>query len=550
MTKQLTVSRLLIPLHSLGLFDGLHVIDQIDPSNHRITLCARLSATTASCPGCRTESRRIHGHYWRCLGDLPCFGRPVILRVQVRRFRCVNDACPRRTFGEPLPRIARCRARHTDRLRSAHHAIALALGGNPGARLATRTGMPIGGTTLLRRIREADLDPPLPPRVLGVDDWAWRKGSHYGTILCDLERGRRVELLPDRKSETLAAWLKDHPSVEIIVRDRAGAYADGARQGAPQAIQVADRWHLLRNGGEALRGVLDHHHRHLDEAAQIAAVVTAEPAANDNAPESEGGHGAEPSGTKAERRSLDARQRREARFEEAVRLREQGMTIRGVARALGVGRKTVRRWLRAGHAPTWRHADRGRSSLDPFGDFLETRWAAGCRNESGLWRDIHERGFTGQSGIVRQWATRRRRQDPAVDQAAPAKPPKVQPPTPRKAARLLMSEPDKLSEDDRRFVLLELSPPIARAVDLARAFSTMIKQSLADQLDGWIAAAETGGFKGFAGSLRQDRDAVHAALTLPWSTVEGQINRLKVIKRTMYGRAGFDLLRHRVLAAA
>jgi transposase len=144
--------------------------------------------------------------------------------------------------------------------------------------------------------------------------------------------------------------------------------------------------------------------------------------------------------------------------------------------------------------------------------------------------------------------TRQRRQDPAVDRAAPAKPPK--PPTPRKAARLLMSEPDKLSEDDRRFVLLELSPPIARAVDLARAFSTMIKQSLADQLDGWIAAAETGGFKGFAGSLRQDRDAVHAALTLPWSTVEGQINRLKVIKRTMYGRAGFDLLRHRVLAAA
>src|SRR3954467_5578392 len=340
-------------------------------------------------------------HYWRCLGDLPCC--PIILRVHVRRFRCVNDACPRRTFGEPLPRIARCRARHTDRLRSAHHAIALALGGNPGARLATRTGMPIGGTTLLRRIREADLDPPLPPRVLGVDDWAWRKGSHYGTILCDLERGRRVELLPDRKSETLAAWLKDHPSVEIIVRDRAGAYADGARQGAPQAIQVADRWHLLRNGGEALRGVLDHHHRHLDEAAQIAAVVTAEPAANDNAPESEGGHGAEPSGTKAERRSLDARQRREARFEEAVRLREQGMTIRGVARALGVGRKTVRRWLRAGHAPTWRHADRGRSSLDPFRDYLETRWAAGCRNGTGLWREIRERGFTGQSGIVRQW---------------------------------------------------------------------------------------------------------------------------------------------------
>jgi transposase len=192
------------------------------------------------------------------------------------------------------------------------------------------------------------------------------------------------------------------------------------------------------------------------------------------------------------------------------------MTIRGIARALGIGRKTVRRWLRAGHAPTWRHADR--SILDPFRDYLEMRWAAGYRNGTGLWREIRERGFSGQSGIVRQWATRQRRQDPPAGLMRPAKPPK--PPAPRKAARLLMSEPDKLSEDDRRFVttLLELSPPIAQAVDLARAFSTMIRQSLADQLDGWIAAAETGGFKGFAGSLRQDRDAVHAALTLPWST--------------------------------
>jgi len=301
--------------------------------------------------------------------------------------------------------------------------------------------------------------------------------------------------------------------------------------------------------------VLDHHHRHLDEAAQIAAAsLTDEPAANDNTLDAASAQDTGLPVTKAEQRSLDAQRRRDARFEEAVRLREQGMTIRGIARALGVGRKTVRRWLRAGHAPTWRHADRGRSILDPFRDYLETRWAAGCRNGTGLWREIRERGFTGQSGIVRQWATRRRRQDPAADQAPPAKPPKAQPPTPRKAARLLMSEPDKLSEDDRRFVtaLLDRSPPIAQAVDLARAFSTMIKQSLADQLDGWIAAAENGGFKGFAGSLRQDRDAVHAALTLPWSTgpVEGQINRLKVIKRTMYGRAGFDLLRHRVLAAA
>lgn len=457
-TRLLTVDGRLISLHSIGLFDGLDGVDRIDPAHHRISSQARLSATSADCPDCRTRSRRVHGHYWRCLGDLPCFGRPVVLFVQVRRFRCLDDACPRRTFGEHLPQIARPRARYTDRLRAVHRTIALALGGQPGARLATRTGMPIGGTTLLRRIREADLEPLPEPRVLGVDDWACRKGSHYGTIPCDLERGCRLDLLPDRKGETLAAWLKNHPSVEVVVRDRAGAYAEGARQGAPRAIQVADRWHLLRNAGDALRCVLEHHHRQLDEAAQIAAAaVTAESTANDNVPASKGSHGAEPPVTKAERRSLDARQRREARFEEAVHLRMRGMTIRSVARALGVGRKTVRRWLRAGHAPAWRHADRGRSMLDSFSQYLEAHWTAGYRNGTGLWRELRERGFTGQSGVVRQWAARRRRQDPAVNRVAPTK---AQPPTPRKADRLLMSESDKLSEANHRFVtaLLDLSP--------------------------------------------------------------------------------------------
>jgi transposase len=430
----------------------------------------------------------VHGHYWRCLGDLPCFGRPVVLFVQIRRFRCLDDACPRRTFGERLPQVARPRARHTDRLRAVHHTIALALGGQPGARLATRTGMPVGGTTLLRCIREAGVEPSPEPRVLGVDDWAWRKGSHYGTILCDLERGRRLDLLPDRKGETLAAWLRNHPSVEVVVRDRAGAYADGARQGAPQAIQVADRWHLLRNGGDALRGVLEHHHRHLGQAAQIAATsVTVAPIANDNTHHADSGQEALPPVTRAERRSLDARHRREARFEEVRRLRAQGMTIRGAARTLGIGHKTVRRWLRAGHAPTWRHADRGRSILDPFHQYLEARWAAGYHNGTGLWREIRERGFAGQSGVVRQWAARRQRQDPS-----PAERPKAQPPTARQAARLLMSPPDKLGEDDRRFVaaLLALSPPIARAVELAKTFFAMIKTGSADQLDSWIQAAE------------------------------------------------------------
>jgi transposase len=551
------MERYLITLHALGLFDDLTLIDQIDHASPRLTLRVRSNRSSAPCPKCRTESRRIQGHYWRCLGDLPCFGRPVFLLVRVRRFRCPNDDCPRRTFGEVLADVARPYARHTDRLRAFHHAVALALGGTPGARLASRIGMPVGTTTLLRRLRENTPEPAPEPRVLGVDDWAWRKGSHYGTILCDLERGRRIDLLPDRTGGTLAAWLKGHPSVEIVVRDRAGAYADGARQGAPQAIQVADRWHLLRNSGDALRGVLDHHHRHLDEAARIAAASMVEPPANDNAAEAVRLPAVAPPVTTSERRSRAAQQRRDTRFAEMLRMREQGMTLRAIAKAVGLGHKTVRRWLRAGRAPTWRHADRDRSILDPYREYLEARWAAGYRNGAGLWREIRERGFPGQSGPVRQWAARRRREDPPVSRPHPVKPSKgsaTPTPSTRKVARLLLGDPNKQTAEERQFVtaLLALSSPIVQAVDLIKSFSTMIKKGLADQLDDWISAAEKAGLKGFAGSLRQDRDAVHAALTLPWSTgpVEGQINRLKVIKRTMYGRASFELLRRRVLAAA
>jgi transposase len=367
------------------------------------------------------------------------------------------------------------------------------------------------------------------------------------------------DLLPDRTADRLAGWLKQHPLIEIIVRDRAGAYANGASQGAPEARQVADRRHLLRNGSDALRDLLHHYHRDLREAAQAVGTPTGElvletaaqtdsTALCDTAPRSW-------PMTMAQRHSLDAQQRRDARFKEAVRLREQGLSITATARAVGVERKTLRRWLRAGHAPTWRHADRGRSLLDPFRSFLERRWTEGCHSASALWRELREQGLIGQVQVVRQWAAQHRRAQARVgaESAAKPTPPKVvQPPTPRKAVRLLMSQTDTLGEADRQFVttLLGRSVPIARAVELTRRFSAMVKDHQADQLDGWLADAEAGGLKTFAHSLRQDYNAVYVALTESWSTgpVEGDINRLKTIKRAMSGRASVDLLRSRVLA--
>lgn len=341
----------------------------------------------------------------------------------------------------------------------------------------------------------------------------------------------------------------------VVVRDRAGAYADGAARGAPHAKQTADRWHLLRNGSEALRAVLEHHHRDLRQAARTAAPparedsMVLEPAA---VPEPE------PRLRTSERRSQAAQARRDARFAEAARLREQGLSIRAVALTLGVERKTVRRWLRAGHAPTWRHADRGSSILDPHRAWLEERWQAGCRNTAALWRELEGRGFPGQYSTVRAWGTRRRRQDPAVEPAGASRTSRLvkvlEPPTPRRAARLLASELAKLSKEERRFVtaLRERSAIIATAADLIGRFTSMVKDKTPAALDSWLHEAEASALATFAAGLRRDEDAVRAALSEPWSNgqVEGQVNRLKVVKREMYGRAGFDLLRARVLGHA
>src|SRR4051812_4755410 len=493
-------------------------------------------------------SESVHGRYIRHVADLPLMGRIVSLSLQIRRFRCSQSGCPRRIFAERLSAAVPFRKRRTVRLAEVQRSLALGAGGELGSRLATRLAMPVSGDTLLRLIRAVPVEPAPPARVIGIDDWAWRRGKRYGTLIVDLERANRpIDLLPDRQAETVAAWLKAHPGVEIVARDRAGAYADGVRTGAPDAIQVADRFHLLRNLGDAVGNALNCHHRDIRAAAK--AVTASEPLGPDTLEPVVLPVSASKPTTTRQQHSLDKQAARQARFDEVVALHTKGWSKSRIARALGLDRGTVHVWLKARRLPTWQQPS-GDSTVDVHGDYLRRRWDEGCHNGIRLWREIRERGFVGGASTVRDWIRRLRAATPQPAGSLPA----WKTPSGRRAAWLVVADADEIDGPERRFVeaLIAGSAELAHLIALARAFRAIIREQQEERLDDWLVAAEKTAFAGFAAGLRRDLAAVRSALSLPWSTgpVEGQICRLKTIKRTMCGRAGFDLLRHRVLEAA
>ncbi len=543
------------------------VITQIRVEGPTIFLDAHGAADVGHCPGCGAASDLVHDRYMRRPRDLPWRGRVVRLRLGVRRFRCATVTCSRRSFvedfGPELPRYARRTADASAFLLR----VALTAGGEAGAGVAAAAGLPTSAATLLRLLHHT-APPAVPtPRVLGVDDWCRRKGRTYGTILVDLERHRPVDLLPDRTAASLAKWLRAHPGVEIIARDRAGAYADGARQGAPAALQVADRFHLHLNVGDALERFLRRQEAHLRAAAKAVAQANTPPADRRPVPTDPPSPGVaerrRPS--RAELQAEARRAQRQARYDAVLGLAQQGCSQRVIAHRLQLSRGTVAKYLRADGCPHPSARPGRRSLVDPYLPYLQERWAAGCRNAQVLLRELQARGYRGGHSILRarvaQWRTEPQRPGPYRDATPGERPPSLPAATPLRQSsprqtRWLLLTDDLLAPEQEayRARLLDDYPAIVRARTLAVEFCRLLRERVPAGLEAWLTSAKHSGlveFREFAAGIERDRAAVEAALRLEISNgqTEGQITKLKLLKRAMYGRASLGLLRARLLAS-
>jgi transposase len=364
----------------------------LDDATRQITLAVRSTQAHVPCPECTTPASRLHSHYERTLADLPWAHYRVRLQLRVRKWFCRNRHCRRRIFTERLPTVAAPWARRTVRLAQRLVALSVALGGTAGVRLGHAWGLRISRNPLLRLLRQQP-EPDLPtPRVLGVDDWALRKGRTYGTILVDLERRQPIALLPDRESATFAQWLQAHPGVEVITRDRSKAYGDGARHGAPSATQVADRFHLLQNLAETLTQLFNRH----SAAFQVVnaaigrtphtrpdgtVVVPVPPAAPPRHAQVQAAH---------------SRSRRLARHEQIWALRRQGWTGLAIAQQLRIGKTTVFRYLRSPTFAERTYKRRGHSVLNPYKDLLLQHWNQGGHDARQVFCLSPTAGLSGQ----------------------------------------------------------------------------------------------------------------------------------------------------------
>ena len=539
---------------------GLRV-ERVEDTGDAVVIRACCRAAQARCPACGAVSSRVHGGYARVVADGAAGGRPVLIALSVRRFRCPDPSCPKATFAEQAEGMSVRYRRRSVPLLGMLAGFGLELAGRAGARLAGTLGVPVHSSTVLRLVMALpDHAVTAAPEVTGVDDFALRKGRVYGTVIADAESGEVVDLLPDREAATLEAWLKAHPGAEVICRDRAGAYADGAAAGAPCATQVADRWHLWHNLGEYVEKAVVAHRGCLTGAPDGLA------AGGEGAPPGqlpEAGPAAAPPGPDGlrdvcgrERALVSRTLERHAAVQELL---QAGRSQREAAEILGLSRNTVNRFAREPDASLLLvKATSRESKLDPFKAYINQRWNEGITSAAALHAELAAtQGWTGSVQAVERYVRQFRTADGRTragrnPRQAPAAPPV---PKTRQITRWLLSRPDRLDPDDRAglAVIRGSCPHLDALAGHVRGFAEMMtrRQGLL-ALEDWLTRVEAGDqpeLHSFANGIRRDQQAVTAGLALPCNsgTMEGNVNKIKMIKRQMFGRAGFPLLRKRVI---
>jgi len=462
----------------------------------------------------------------------------------VRKFFCRNPQCGRKVFTERLPDFIEASSRLTKRLRTSVQEIGFATCGKGGESLGNKLGMPISDASLLWSLFLVPVPEAGQVQIIGIDDWSWRRGQRFGSILVNLETHKIVDLLADREAESVKRWLAAHPEVDVVSRDRGAVSIDGATWGAPQATQVADRWHILSHLGDAVEAFLIRAQIRLEKGAEASGKCQKpdQPLSSFSA-------------TPGCQRKSQARLLRKWKLYQRVQeLHAAGMSLRKIGEELGLARNTVRKYFRQPPDPPLPTPRPLRASqLDRYEDYLLDRWSQGERNAARLHREIRERGYQGSASMVRAYVGHLR--TTTADGSPPrSRKERAQSISPRALRWLLARQRDDLDQKEQARLeqLLNLSPEVQTVYALLHAFLKLVRERKHQDLRSWMEQAIRSGIPelgSFVAGIERDYDAVHAALRLPWSqgVTEGKVNKLKTLKRVMYGRAGFALLRQRLL---
>lgn len=511
-------------------------------SSDGITLHLHGKRKTAQCPECFKRSDSVHSCRRRRIQHLPCSGQTLWLVFSVRHWYCRNPACSRKIFAESLAPFAGSHQQSSQALQNLQRQLGLIAGGEAGKRAATAAGLRCSADTLLRRVINTPETKQSGAPHVGIDEWAWHRGHRYGTLIVNLDTHRPLVLLPGRDQRTLATWFRKYPEIQIVSRDRSGVYATAAREGAPQARQVADRWHLLKNIGDAPERMM---YRHIPLIRLVASELSPK-----KSPDPEPSVPAA-SLRRPERLKQQTRKKRHQRWTEVMALHNKGCSFREISRITGLSRVTVSRWVRSGTFPEMSTRPPKRGLLDPWREWLKEQRESGNYNASRIWREMVARGFTGSETIVRDAVAKwRKGWNPPVTTA-------VRLPSVSRVSRWLM--PWRITRDEEnyasRFISLmcEKEPELKIAQQLALEFYRILKTQNKSQLSSWFTRVHESGsaeFRRVAAGMEADAAAICEAINSSWSNgvVEGHVNRLKMLKRQMYGRAGFELLRQRVMS--